>query len=120
MMLIWLAVIVVEFAAMWLMFQKAGQPGWAAIIPIYNIIVMLRIVGRPTWWILLYFIPVVNFVIAIVLMLDLARSFGKGTGFGLGLVFLSFIFVPILGFGSAAYIGPGGRPSGEAKVAPAI
>jgi hypothetical protein len=104
--ILYLALIVVVIAGMWKMYAKAGQPGWASIIPIYNIIVLLRIVGRPLWWILLLFIPVVNFVIAIIVMIDLAKSFGKGVGFALGLAFLSPIFIPILGFGSARYIGP--------------
>ena len=96
-------------------FTKAGQPGWAAIVPVYNLIVLLQIVGRPLWWILLMLIPLVNFVIAILVYIDLAKSFGKSTGFGIGLVFLSFIFFPILGFGDARYIGPGGG-QGEAAL----
>lgn len=102
----WLAIIVFLVAALWKVFTKAGKPGWACIIPIYNIIVMLEIVGRPIWWLVLMLIPFVNFVIAILIALDMAKAFGKGTGFGLGLVFLGFIFYPILGFGSAQYVGP--------------
>jgi hypothetical protein len=101
----------VLLVAFWRMFQKAGQPGWASLIPIYNAYILLKIVGRPGWWLLLYFIPIVNLVISIVVMLDLAKSFGKGAGFGIGLFFLSFIFVPILAFGSSQYVGPAGRPS---------
>jgi hypothetical protein len=101
-----LAFAVFMIASLWVVFTKAGQPGWAAIIPIYNTIVLLRIVGRPWWWLLLMFIPLVNIVVAIVVYIDLAKSFGKGVGFALGLVFLSFIFFPILAFGSARYIGP--------------
>src|SRR5258707_15561006 len=92
--------------AMWKVFTKAGQPGWASIIPIYNIYIWCKIVGRPWWWILLMLIPLVNFIICIILCIDLAKSFGKGVGFGLGLVFLGIIFFPILGFGSAQYQGP--------------
>ena len=91
---------------MWKMFTKAGQPGWASIIPIYNIYIWCKIVGRPWWWILLMLIPFVNFIICIILCIDLAKSFGKGVGFGLGLAFLGIIFFPILGFGSAQYQGP--------------
>jgi hypothetical protein len=104
--LIYLAVVVFLIAALWKVFTKAGKPGWAAIIPIYNVIVLLEIVGRPWWWFLLMFIPVVNFVIGIIVMIDLAKSFGKGVGFGIGLLLLGFIFIPILGFGSAQYVGP--------------
>jgi hypothetical protein len=92
--------------AMWKVFTKAGQPGWASIIPIYNIYIWCKIVGRPAWWIILMLIPFVNFIICIILCIDLAKSFGKGAGFGLGLAFLAVIFFPILGFGSAQYQGP--------------
>lgn len=93
-------------AAVWKVFTKAGEPGWAAIIPIYNTIVMLKIAGKPLWWIVLLFIPFVNFIVLILVMIALGKSFGKGTGFGIGLAFLSFIFLPILGFGNATYVGP--------------
>src|SRR6266403_2285162 len=92
--------------AMWKVFTKAGQPGWACIIPIYNLYVWCKIVGRPWWWILLMLIPFVNFIILIILIIDLAKSFGKGVGFGIGLILLPIIFFPILGFGSAQYQGP--------------
>jgi Family of unknown function (DUF5684) len=92
--------------AMWKVFTKAGQPGWASIIPIYNLYVWCKIVGRPWWWILLMLIPFVNFIVLIILSIDLAKSFGKGAGFGIGLVLLGIIFWPILGFGSAQYQGP--------------
>ena len=103
MMLVYLAVIVLMIAGMWMVFSKAGKPGWAAIVPIYNIIVLLEIVGKPIWWILLCLIPFVNIVIFILIAIDLAKVFGKGVGFALGLVFLPFIFYPVLGFGSAQY-----------------
>lgn len=103
--LLMLAVAVFYLVTGWKIFTKAGKPGWAVIIPIYNIVVMLEIVQRPIWWIILFFIPVVNVVIAIMMLVDLAKVFGKGTGFALGLIFLSFIFYPILAFGSASYEG---------------
>jgi Family of unknown function (DUF5684) len=92
--------------AMWKVFTKAGQPGWASIIPIYNVYIWCKIVGRPGWWVILMLIPLVNFIILIILSLDMAKSFGKGVAFGLGLAFLGIIFLPILGFGSAQYQGP--------------
>lgn len=110
---LYLALIVVIIAAMWKVFVKAGQEGWKAIIPIYNIYVLLEIVGRPGWWLLLLLIPIVNFIILIIVYIDLAKSFGKGVGFGLGLVFLGFIFLPILGFGDATYQGPAAASSGQ-------
>ncbi len=92
--------------AMWKVFTKAGKPGWAVLIPVYNLFVLLEIVGRPAWWLILMLIPLVNFVIMIILAFDLAKSFGKGAGFALGLIFFNLIFFLILGFGSAQYVGP--------------
>jgi Family of unknown function (DUF5684) len=96
---------VLLIAAMWKVFTKAGQPGWAAIIPIYNAIVLLKIAGKPTWWLILYFIPLVGLIMMIITYVGLAERFGKGGGFAVGLVLLGFIFFPILGFGSAQYQG---------------
>jgi hypothetical protein len=104
-MLIQLALIVGFIAGMWKTFVKAGKPGWGAIIPIYNVILLLEIAGRPLWWILLFLIPFVNFIVFIIVSMDVARNFGKGAGFGLGLALLGFIFYPILGFGDAKYQG---------------
>lgn len=104
--LIYLAVLVLMIASMWKIFDKAGQPGWAAIIPIYNVIVLLQIVGRPVWWFILMLIPIVGFIIGILVVLDLAKSFGQGAGFAIGLLLLPFIFGPILAFGDASYRGP--------------
>jgi hypothetical protein len=108
--LFYLALVVFIIASLWKVFTKAGQPGWAAIIPIYNAYVLLQIAGRPGWWLLLYFIPVVNFVIAIIVSIDVAKAFGKGGGFGVGLALLSFIFYPILAFGDATYARPASAP----------
>lgn len=104
--LFYMAVIVFYLFCMWKVYVKAGKPGWAAIIPIYNVLVQLEIVGRPWWYLLLLFVPVVNIVIGIMILFDLAKVFGKGTGFGFGLLFLSFIFIPILAFGDAKYTAP--------------
>lgn len=105
-MLVWLIILVLIIASMWKVFVKAGKPGWAAIIPIYNIIVLLEIVGRPLWWLILLIIPFVNIIAFIVVAIDTAKSFGKGVGFAIGLLLLPFIFYPILGFGDAKYVGP--------------
>lgn len=104
--IIYLALVVLEIAALWKVFVKAGQPGWGAIIPIYNIYLLCKIVGRPTWWIILLIIPFVNIVAGIIIAVDLAKSYGKSGGFAAGLIILSFIFYPILGFGEARYVGP--------------
>ncbi len=115
-MIVILAIVVVMIASLWKVFTKAGQPGWAAIVPFYNLIVLCQIVGRPLWWIVLCLIPFVNFVIVILVYIDLAKSFGKSTGFGLGMFFLGFIFLPILGFGSAQYVGPVAGGAGATAV----
>ncbi len=106
MMIVWLAVIVLMIASMWKIFTKAGQPGWASIIPIYNLIVLLQVAGKPLWYIVLFFIPIANLVALILINVGLAKSFGKGGGFAAGLILLPIIFLPILGFGSAQYTKP--------------
>jgi hypothetical protein len=115
--LIWLAVVIITIAGLWKTFEKAGKPGWAAIVPIYNLIVMLEIAGKPLWWIILFFIPLVNLIVAILVSIAIAERFGKGAGFGVGLAFLGFIFYPMLGFGDAQY--RGAAPPGFAPVVPA-
>ena len=107
--IIYIAIIVLVIAGFWKVFTKAGEAGWQSIIPIWNIIVLLRIVGRPAWWVILFIIPLVNIVISLIVALNLAKSFGKGGGFGVGLWLLSFIFYPVLGFGSATYVGPAAK-----------
>jgi hypothetical protein len=109
-MIVGLLIAVLLIVAMWKVFTKAGQPGWASIIPIYNLYIWCKIVGRPGWWILLMLIPFVNIIVGIILCIDMAKSFGKGAGFGIGLALLGVIFIPILGFGSAQYQGPSTAP----------
>ena len=109
----WIAMIllaVLYIAGMWKVYTKAGKPGWAAIIPIYNLVVLMEVAGRPGWWVLLLLIPVVNIVVLAMVSIDVAASFGKGTGFGIGLWILGFIFYLILGFGDAQYVGPAAAP----------
>ena len=100
---IWLAFMILMLVTMWKIFTKAGQPGWASLIPFVNIYFMLKIAGKPGWWLLLFLIPFVNFIISILVMVGMARNFGKGVGFALGMIFLPIIFYPILAFGSAEY-----------------
>lgn len=102
--IVYIAFSILSLIAMWMIYTKANRPGWAVIIPIYNLVVMLQIVKKSMWWILLLFIPIVNIVIMIMLNFALAKAYSKGAGFGLGLTFLPFIFIPILGFGSSKYI----------------
>ena len=102
-------IIIAVYAGFWRIFEKAGIPGWKAIIPIYNYIMLLRLLCRPGWWLFLLFIPMVNIVIAVVMSLELAERFGRGILFGAGLALMPFVFVPILGFGNARYLPPDGR-----------
>ncbi|TGN18555.1 DUF5684 domain-containing protein [Leptospira idonii] len=111
-LLFYLALTVGIIVAMWKTYEKAGKPGWAAIIPVYNLIILMEIVGRPTWWVILFFVPCVNFVIMFMVMIDLAKSFGKEWWFA----FLFFILGAgyfILGFGKDEYKGPA-APTKEA------
>ncbi len=101
--LVFFTVFLLFLAGMWKTFSKAGKPGWACLVPIYNVVVMLQVAGRPVWWLLLMFIPIVNIIVSFVVMIDIAKAFGKGIGFGIGLAFLGIIFFPILGFGSAQH-----------------
>ena len=123
-----IAIYVVAVIGLWKMYVKAGRPGWAAIIPVYNWWVWVEIIGRPRWWfwaflayILLSWIPIVGFILGIAMFvlfllgcLDMAKCFGKGTGYGIGLWLLSMVFAPILGFGDAQYIGPVAAGAGAA------
>jgi len=103
--IVYLAIVLLVIISMWKVYTKAGKPGWASIIPIYNIVVLLEIVGKPIWWIILFLIPIVNFIVIILVFVELAKKFGKGVGFALGLIFLGIIFFPILAFGDAQYQG---------------
>jgi hypothetical protein len=105
-MLFLVALCLLIVVSQWKIYKKAGQPGWASIVPIYNYVVMLQIIKKPLWWIVLFFIPFVNAVMAIVLVYNIAKVFGKGIGFTLGMIFLPFIFYPILAFGDAVYTPP--------------
>jgi hypothetical protein len=103
-------ILVVAFyiAAYWRVFTKAGEPGWGALGPVYNLYLLCKIAGRPEWWLILFFVPFVNIAIVLIVSMDLAKAFGKTAGFGIGLWLLSFIFIPILGYGSAQYTRPTG------------
>lgn len=106
-MIVYLAIILLIVISMWKIFTKAGKPGWAAIIPIYNLIVLLEIINKPVWWIILLLIPFVNIIFMIIVMHQLSLAFGQGIGMTLLLIFLPFIGYPMLAFGSAQYVGTG-------------
>jgi hypothetical protein len=108
--LLCLAIAIIVIIGQWKAFEKAGQPGWACLIPVYNMYVLLKIGGKPWWWLLLLLIPIVNIIYAIWTINMVSKSFGKDEGFTAGLVFLGFVFWPILGYGNAVYQGPYGDP----------
>jgi len=107
---VYAVIIVLAIAGLWKIIDKTGQPGaWALLYIIcqpIGVIPLLKATGRPMWWIVLFFIPFVNLVALVIVMIDLAKSFGKGTGYGVGLALLPFIFLPMLGFGRDEYRGP--------------
>lgn len=106
--IIYVAIFLLLIIAQWKIFVKANKPGWACLIPIYNVIVLLEIIGKPWWWLLLMLIPFVNIIFSIWAINLLSKSFGKSEGFTVGLLLLSIVFYPILAFGDAKYIGPAG------------
>lgn len=107
-MMIGLAIAVICIIGMWKVFEKAGQPGWACLIPIYNIYILLKVAGRPGWWLLLFLIPLLNLVFLLLVSIDVAKCFGQSAVFGIVLIFLlGGIGYIILGFGNYRYVGPG-------------
>lgn len=109
--LFYLAILALMIVCMWRIFSKAGKPGWASLVPIYNLYVMFEITWGKGILFLLLLVPFVNFVISIMTCFKLARAFGKGTGFALGLLFFGVVFLPVLAFGGASYIGADGSRS---------
>ena len=103
--IIYLAILIAIIVGMWKMFKKAGEAGWTALIPFYNLWVLNRIGGKPWWWFIGYFIPIVHIVFFLLLSIAIAKKFGEETLYGVGIFFLPFIFYPILGFGNAKYKG---------------
>jgi hypothetical protein len=110
-----LIIAVITIVGKWKVYEKAGKPGWAAIIPVYTWIVMLEIVGKPIWWIFLFFIPCVNIIFMIWTVNLLSKSYGQTEGFTIGLILLGFVFYPILGFGNYQYLGPSAAEAGGLK-----
>jgi len=102
-LIIYIIFLVLAIAGMWATFAKAGKPGWGAIIPIYNAYLLIKIAGRPGWWLILFFIPFLNFIMWIIVALDVAKNFGHGVGFGILLIFFPMIMYLVLGFGSSQY-----------------
>ncbi len=100
---IYIAIFVIQIISWWAVFAKANQPRWAAIIPIYNFYIFTKVARRPTQWFILLLVPIVSIIVYLTMCFDIAKAFNKSTGFGVGLVFLPFIFYPVLGFGKSKY-----------------
>lgn len=113
-----IVIVIISIVTMWKVYKKAGKPGWAAIIPIYNMIVLLEIVERPLWWVLLYFIPFVNLVVTIIVSLDVAKKFGKSVVFAIFGLILTPIGWLMLAFGKAQYQGQTATEPASAPPAP--
>lgn len=99
-----LVIVVLDIWAMWHLFAKAGQPGWAILVPIYNAIVLIQVAGKPAWWFFLFFVPLVNIWAAFVVAIGFAKNFGKSAAWGVGLVFLGFILYPVMAFQDLDYL----------------
>ena len=104
-MVILLIVSIISLVGLWKIFVKAGKPGWGAIIPIYNMYCLFEMSFGTGWLFLLCFVPCVNAVMMIIMWIKLAQAFGKGAGYGVGILLVPFIFLPMLGFGDAQYVG---------------
>lgn len=104
-----ITIVILTIIAMWKIFTKAGKPGWASIVPIYNMVVLFQIVGLNPWLLLLCIVPIINsfvmLILSIMMNIRLAKAFGKSTGFAVGLIFLNTVFTLILGFGDSKYVG---------------
>ncbi|TXH26658.1 MAG: signal peptidase I [Elusimicrobia bacterium] len=105
-LLVWLGILALLLVASWRVFVKAGRPGWASLVPFYNLYVLCEIVSWPGWYLVFFLIPIVNIIFMFLLYFKLSKAFGQGLGFAVGLVLLPFVFLPILGFGKAAYTAP--------------
>lgn len=98
-----LLLVVLMIVSLWKVYEKAGQAGWKSLIPIYNYVVFLNMIDKPVWWVILLFVPLVSVVILIIMHIELAKRFGKGVLYGLGLCFFPIIFFPLLAFSDATY-----------------
>lgn len=117
--LIFIAIYIFMVVVQWKIFVKAGKPGWASLIPIYNTVVLLQIVGKPDWWVILLMVPMVNAAVLIIIALELAKSFAKSSTFAIfGLILFPIVGYPMLALDKSTYVGPGGKTSAPQHPAP--
>lgn len=95
----------IGIVSMWLIFEKAGQPGWAALIPFYNMYVLFKITWKSGWFFLFLFVPLANIVFGILTMVKLGTAFCKSSGFKVGLALLNLFFMIVLAFDNSYYVG---------------
>jgi hypothetical protein len=109
--LMYLVMTVATFAGLWKIFEKANKPGWASLIPVYNLVVWFEIIGKPLWQIILIVVPFANIYVAITMITGLCKSFGKpGMANYMAAIFLGFVYYPFLGFSDEVkYVGPAER-----------
>ncbi|MDA1311761.1 MAG: DUF5684 domain-containing protein [Acidobacteria bacterium] len=110
-------VTIFSIAGVWKMLEKGGQPGWGIFVPIYNAILLVRIVGLQDWFFLLFLVPGVNIVAHIIVSLELGKRFGRGAAFTMGIILVPALFYPVLGFGRAVYTPPPPPPRSDAAAA---
>lgn len=110
-----IVITVILIISHWKIYTKAGKPGWATLIPFYNVIVLLEIIGKPWWWLFLILIPCTSLIFAIWATNLLSKSFGQKEGFTVGLLLLPYVFYPILAFGNYQYLGPSAKEAGGFK-----
>lgn len=108
-----LILMVIMIVANWKIFAKAGKPGWASIVPFYNMYTLFEVAGMNGWMFLLLLVPIVNIVMAIMVYINLAKAFGQSGAFAVGLILLNPIFSLILAFGKAQYVGAGDTKTGN-------
>lgn len=108
-----LILMVIMIVANWKIFTKAGKPGWASIVPFYNMYTLFEVAGMNGWMFLLLLVPIVNIVMAIMVYINLAKAFGQSGAFAVGLILLNPIFSLILAFGKAQYVGAGDTKTGS-------
>ncbi len=129
-LVVWLIVAVFMIVTMWKLFEKAGEKGWKAIIPIYNYWTLCEIVGRPGWWSLVFLltaIPIINFIgwipaliVAVIVSIDLVKSFGKEPVWALLVILVPIVGYPWLAFDkNTKYVGPAAKKSGGSSSKPA-
>ncbi len=102
-MIIFLLFILIPIIASWVIYEKAGLHGWSAVVPFHRTVKFFEIAGKPGWWIFLYLVPILNIVVYVATVIEISRRFGHGIGFAIGLLFLPFVFYPILAFGKSTY-----------------